>query len=75
MGFNSGFKGLINVLYVNKQEFSVSSWRSNQDYTKMHGQPTVKILFFSGYGFLFPYVCVARNYKVIVDIYNTKESL
>ena len=30
MGFNSGFKGLINVLYVNKQEFSASSWRSNQ---------------------------------------------
>jgi len=35
---------LINVLYVNKQEFSASSWRSNQDYTKMHGQPTIKIV-------------------------------
>jgi len=33
MGFNSGFKGLINVLYVNKQEFSASSWRSNQGET------------------------------------------
>jgi len=43
MGFNSGFKGLINVLYVNKQEFSASSWRSNQGYTKMHGQPPIKI--------------------------------
>jgi len=31
------------VLYVNKQEFSASSWRSNQGYTKMlHGQPTIK---------------------------------
>ena len=28
MGFNSGFKGLINVLYVNKYEFCASSWRS-----------------------------------------------
>jgi len=27
---------------VNKQEFSASSWRSNQGYTKMHGQPTIK---------------------------------
>ena len=35
---------LINVLYVNKQEFSASSWRSNQGYTKMHGQPTINIL-------------------------------
>jgi len=35
MGFNSGFKGLINVLYVNKQEFSASSWRSNQGYIKV----------------------------------------
>jgi len=34
---------LINVLYVNKQEFSASSWRSNQGYTKVHGQPTIKI--------------------------------
>ena len=33
---------LINVLYVNKQEFSASSWRSNQGYTKMHGQQTIK---------------------------------
>jgi len=33
MEFNSGFKGLINVLlYVNKQEFSASSWRSNEGY-------------------------------------------
>jgi len=30
--------------YVNKQEFSASSWRSNQGYTKMHGQPTIEIL-------------------------------
>jgi len=30
-------------LYVNEQEFSASSWRSNQRYTKMHGQPTIKI--------------------------------
>jgi len=27
---------------VNKQEFSASSWRSNQGYTKMHGQLTIK---------------------------------
>jgi len=27
---------------VNKQEFSASSWRSKQGYTKMHGQPTIK---------------------------------
>ena len=44
MGFNSAFKGLINVLYVNKQEFSASSWRSNQGYTKMRGQLTIKTL-------------------------------
>jgi len=31
------------MLYVNKQEFSASSWRSDQGYTKMHGQPTIKI--------------------------------
>jgi len=31
------------VLYVNKQEFSASSWRSNQGYTKMHGQPANKM--------------------------------
>jgi len=42
MEFNSGFKGLINVLYVNKQEFSASIWRSNQGYTKTDGQPTIK---------------------------------
>ena len=36
------YRSLINVLYVNKQEFSASSWRSNQGYTKMHGQPTIK---------------------------------
>jgi len=29
-------------MYVNKQEFSASSWRSNQGYTKMHGQPIIK---------------------------------
>ena len=29
---------------MNKQEFSASSWRSNQGYTKMHGQPTIKII-------------------------------
>jgi hypothetical protein len=34
---------IINVLYVNKQEFSASSWRSNQGYTKIHSQPTIKI--------------------------------
>jgi hypothetical protein len=28
---------------VNKQEFSASNWRSNQGYTKMHGQPAIKI--------------------------------
>jgi hypothetical protein len=28
---------------LNKQEFSASSWRSNQGYSKMHGQPTIKI--------------------------------
>ena len=43
MGFNSGFKGLINVLCVNIQEFSASSWRSNQAYTRMHGQPIIKL--------------------------------
>jgi len=37
MGFNSAFKGLINVLYVNKQEVSAS-------YTMTHGQPIIKIL-------------------------------
>ena len=31
------------MYYVNKQECSASSWRSNQGYTKMHGQPTIKI--------------------------------
>jgi len=36
---------------MNKQEFSASSWRSNQGYTKMHGQPTIKICtkFYSNY--------------------------
>jgi hypothetical protein len=33
----------MNVLYVNKQEFSASNCRSNQGYTKMHGKPTIKI--------------------------------
>jgi len=28
---------------MNKQVFSASSWRSNQGYTKMHGQPAIKI--------------------------------
>jgi len=28
---------------VNKQEFIASSWRSNQGFTKMHGQPVIKI--------------------------------
>jgi hypothetical protein len=33
------------VLYVNKQEFSASSWRSNQGYTKMlHGQSIIKFM-------------------------------
>jgi len=27
---------------VNKQEFSATSWRSNQGYTKMHSQTTIK---------------------------------
>jgi len=36
------YRSLINVLYVNKQEFRASSWRSNQGSTKMHGQPTIK---------------------------------
>jgi hypothetical protein len=36
-------RSLINILYVNKQEFSASSWRSNQGYTKIHGQPIIKI--------------------------------
>jgi hypothetical protein len=35
------YRNLINVLYVDKQEFSASVWRSNQGYTKMHGQPTI----------------------------------
>jgi hypothetical protein len=30
---------------VNKQEFSASSWRSNQGYTTMHGQATIKIVY------------------------------
>jgi len=34
----------MNVLYVNKQEFSASSWGSNHGYTKMQGQPTIKTL-------------------------------
>ena len=42
MGFNSGFKVLMNVLYVYKQEFCASSWTSNQGYSKMHVQPTIK---------------------------------
>jgi len=29
---------------TNKQEFSASSWRSNQGYTRMHGQPTIKTI-------------------------------
>jgi hypothetical protein len=37
------YRSLINVLYGNKQEFSASSWRSNQGYTKMHVQPTIKV--------------------------------
>jgi len=41
------FQALINVLYVNKQEFSASSWRSNQGYTTMHGQPTIKMASFT----------------------------
>jgi hypothetical protein len=44
MGFNLAYKGLRNILYVNKQEFSASIWRSNQGYTTMHGQPTIKML-------------------------------
>jgi hypothetical protein len=36
------YRILINELCINKQEFSASSWRSNQGYTKMHGQPTTK---------------------------------
>jgi hypothetical protein len=36
-------RSLINVLYVNKQEFCASSWRSNQGYTMMHGQPIIKM--------------------------------
>jgi hypothetical protein len=32
-----------NLLYVNKQEFSASSWKSNQGYTKICGQLTIKI--------------------------------
>ena len=52
MGFNSAFKGLINVLYANKQEFSASSWRSNQDYTKMHGQTTIKKKIIINYFFI-----------------------
>ena len=37
------YRSLINLLYVNKQEFSATSWRSNQGYTMMHGQPIIKI--------------------------------
>jgi len=39
---------------VNKQEFNASSWRSNQGYTKMHGQPTIKIAQFSFILGMFP---------------------
>jgi hypothetical protein len=42
---NRWLSHLRNVLYVNKQEFSALSWRSNQGYTKMHGQPTIKMNF------------------------------
>jgi hypothetical protein len=35
---------LINVLYLNKQELCASSWRSNQGYTMMHGQPIIIII-------------------------------
>ena len=35
-------RSLINVLYVNKQEFCSSSCRSNQGYTTMHGKPIIK---------------------------------
>ena len=37
-------RSLINVLYVNKQEFCASGWRSNQGYTMMHGQPIIKTM-------------------------------
>ena len=37
-------RSLINVIYVNKQEFSASSWRSNQGYSEMHGQQTIKMV-------------------------------
>jgi len=28
---------------MNKQEFSASNWKSNQGYTKMLGQPVIKV--------------------------------
>jgi hypothetical protein len=43
--FQAVSRSLINVLYVNKQEFSASSWRPNQGYTEMQGQPTIKMYF------------------------------
>jgi primase-polymerase (primpol)-like protein len=39
------YRILINALYVNKQEFSASIWISNQGYTKMNGQPTIKAVY------------------------------
>ena len=38
-------RSVINVLYVNKQEYCASSWRSNQGYAKTHGQPVIKMYF------------------------------
>jgi hypothetical protein len=34
-------------MYVNKQECITSSWRSNQGYNMMHGQTTIKNIFWS----------------------------
>jgi len=48
---------------VNKQEFSASSWRSNQGYTKMHGQPIIKTHFSVYRSQWFPSLPPCKNLK------------
>jgi len=60
--------GLINVLYVNKQKFSASSWRSNQDYTKMHGQLTINV-WCRLCSYMVSVVCAAIWCESVVQLY------
>jgi hypothetical protein len=61
-------KSLINVLYVNKQEFSASRWRSNQGYTKMHGQPTNLVLNTNLFVPMLP-GCIKFEISIALNIY------